>query len=101
VSTRALLGQHVFGKPALGEPELRGDDHRGRARPRRGSQYFNGTGEYTAVFTLNASGALKLIGESYPFEAGGQLLLTSTTTTRSTASASSRAPKAPGWTTRR
>jgi len=39
-------------------------------------EYFNGTGEYTAVFTLNASGALKLIGESYPFEPGGQLLLT-------------------------
>ena len=38
--------------------------------------YFNGTGEYTAVFTLNASGALKLVGESYPFEPGGRLLLT-------------------------
>jgi molybdenum cofactor sulfurtransferase len=38
--------------------------------------YFYGTGEYTAVFTLNASGALKLVGESYPFEQGGRLLLT-------------------------
>ena len=29
--------------------------------------------EYTAIFTLNASGALKLVGESYPFEAGRAL----------------------------
>src|SRR4051794_20117407 len=39
-------------------------------------EYFNGTGDYTAVFTLNASGALKLVGESFPFEPGGRLLLT-------------------------
>jgi molybdenum cofactor sulfurtransferase len=32
--------------------------------------------EYTAVFTLNASSALKLVGESYPFAPGGRLLLT-------------------------
>jgi len=39
-------------------------------------EYFNGTGEYTAIFTLNASGALKLVGESYAFAPGGRLLLT-------------------------
>lgn len=38
--------------------------------------WFNATGEYTAIFTLNASGALKLVGESYPFAPGGRLLLT-------------------------
>ena len=38
--------------------------------------YFNAAGEYTAVFTLNASGALKLVGESYPFAPGGRCLLT-------------------------
>jgi selenocysteine lyase/cysteine desulfurase len=38
--------------------------------------YFNGTGAYTAIFTPNASGALKLVGESYPFAPGGRLLLT-------------------------
>ncbi|MFO1199117.1 MAG: aminotransferase class V-fold PLP-dependent enzyme, partial [Burkholderiaceae bacterium] len=31
---------------------------------------------YTAIFTPNASGALKLVGESYPFEPGGRLLMT-------------------------
>lgn len=32
--------------------------------------------EYSVVFTANASHALKLVGEAYPFEPGDQLLLT-------------------------
>lgn len=32
--------------------------------------------EYVCIFTANASGALKLVGESYPFQEGDQLLLT-------------------------
>lgn len=32
--------------------------------------------DYAVIFTSNASGALKLVGESYPFEAQGQYLLT-------------------------
>ncbi|HUN22795.1 MAG TPA: aminotransferase class V-fold PLP-dependent enzyme [Anaerolineales bacterium] len=32
--------------------------------------------EYDVIFTANASGALKLVGESYPFAEGGQYLLT-------------------------
>jgi molybdenum cofactor sulfurtransferase len=32
--------------------------------------------EYLVIFTANASAALKLIGESYPFAPGGELLLT-------------------------
>ena len=40
-------------------------------------QFFNASpDEYAVVFTANASHALKLVGESYPFEAGDQLLLT-------------------------
>ena len=31
--------------------------------------------EYLVIFTPNASGALKLVGEAYPFEAGGQYAL--------------------------
>jgi selenocysteine lyase/cysteine desulfurase len=38
-------------------------------------EYFNADpDEYTAVFTQNASGALKLVGESYPFSGGRYLL---------------------------
>ncbi len=32
--------------------------------------------EYEAIFTTNASGALKLVGEAYPFDADGHYLLT-------------------------
>jgi molybdenum cofactor sulfurtransferase len=38
--------------------------------------YFNAGDDYTAIFTLNASGALKHVGESYVFSPGGRLLLT-------------------------
>jgi selenocysteine lyase/cysteine desulfurase len=38
-------------------------------------QYFRATG-YTAIFTLNASGALKHVGECFPFTSAGRLLLT-------------------------
>lgn len=40
-------------------------------------RYFNASpADYTVVFTANATGALKLIGESYPFAAGGRYVLT-------------------------
>jgi molybdenum cofactor sulfurtransferase len=39
--------------------------------------YFNARDEYTAIFTLNATGALKHVAECYPFAAGGRFLLTS------------------------
>src|SRR5947209_13070674 len=39
--------------------------------------YFNASpDEYVTIFTTNATGALKLVGESYPFAPGGQYLLT-------------------------
>lgn len=38
--------------------------------------YFNAGDNYIAVFTANASGALKHVGESYPFQPGGHYLLT-------------------------
>lgn len=40
-------------------------------------RFFNADpAEYVVIFTSNASGALKLVGESYPFEQNGQYLLT-------------------------
>jgi molybdenum cofactor sulfurtransferase len=44
---------------------------------RRALEFFNADPEeYVLIFTSNASGALKLVGESYPFEDGDQYLLT-------------------------
>jgi selenocysteine lyase/cysteine desulfurase len=39
--------------------------------------WFNAApSDYCVVFTNNCTGALKLVGESFPFEPGGRLLLT-------------------------
>jgi molybdenum cofactor sulfurtransferase len=38
-------------------------------------EWFGADGDYTAVFTANATGALKHVGESYPFSPKGRLLL--------------------------
>ena len=40
-------------------------------------RYFNAPAEYRVIFTPNATGALKLVGEAYPFDAHSRLLLTS------------------------
>ncbi|MGH9140458.1 MAG: aminotransferase class V-fold PLP-dependent enzyme [Vicinamibacterales bacterium] len=72
----SLLAQSVFGNPHSASPSSTAmTDAVERARAMV-LEYFNGTGDYTAVFTLNASGALKLVGEAFPFEPGGRLLLT-------------------------
>jgi molybdenum cofactor sulfurtransferase len=71
-----VLGQQVSGNPHSASPTssaMTNAVERARAAV---LEYFHGTGTYTAVFTLNASGALKLVGESFPFEPGGRLLLT-------------------------
>jgi selenocysteine lyase/cysteine desulfurase len=40
-------------------------------------RFFNASAEeYVAIFTPNATGALKLVGEAYPFAEGGRYLLT-------------------------
>lgn len=38
--------------------------------------WFNAGSDYTAIFTANATGALKHVGECFPFAPGGRLLLT-------------------------
>ena len=71
-----LLGQTVFGNPHSASPSSTAMTHAVERARAKVLDYFNATGEYTAVFTLNASGALKLVGEAYPFAPGGALLLT-------------------------
>jgi molybdenum cofactor sulfurtransferase len=70
-----LLGEHVFGNPHSGNPSSMATTRLVERTRAAVLAYFNATDEYTAIFTLNASGALKLVGESYPFEPGGRLLL--------------------------
>ncbi len=73
----ALLNEHVFGNPHSGSPTSLSITTLVEQARQAVLDWFNAPpGEYTAVFTANATGALKLVGESYPFAPGGQLLLT-------------------------
>jgi len=72
-----FLNNHVFGNPHSNNPtSLQMTDAVERAR-NTVLQYFNASpDEYTAIFTQNASGALKLVGEAYPFQSQSQFILT-------------------------
>lgn len=72
-----LLTRHVFSNPhSANLTSAATTDLVERAR-RAVLQYVNAPpGEYVAVFTLNATGALKHVGESYTFAPGGRYLLT-------------------------
>ncbi len=73
----ALLESHVFGNPHSRNPasaQMSEWVERGR---RDVLEFFHASGEeYTVIFTPNATGALKLVGESYPFSPGSVHLLT-------------------------
>jgi molybdenum cofactor sulfurtransferase len=71
-----MLSENVLGNPHSVSPSSTEMTRRVEQARAAVLDYFNGTGEFTAIFTLNASGALKLVGESYPFAPGGRLLLT-------------------------
>ncbi len=71
-----MLSDHVLGNPHSASPSSMEMTRRVEQTRAAVLAYFNGTGEYTAIFTLNASSAIKLVAESYPFAPGGKLLLT-------------------------
>jgi selenocysteine lyase/cysteine desulfurase len=72
-----LLRSAVFGNPHSASPaSVAMTDYVERTR-RYVLRYFNArTEDYVLIFTQNASAALKLIGESFPFNSGSRLLLT-------------------------
>ncbi len=70
-----LLGEHVYGNPHSANPSSAESTRQVERTRAAVLAYFNAAGNYTAVFTPNASGALKLVGEAFPFAPGGRLLL--------------------------
>jgi molybdenum cofactor sulfurtransferase len=74
---KALLERGVFGNPhSLNPTSLKSTELVEQARARI-LQFFNASpDEYVAIFTHNASTALKLVGESYPFRRGGRVVMT-------------------------
>jgi molybdenum cofactor sulfurtransferase len=73
----ALLSGGVFGNPHSTNPTSHATTELDEHTREFVLDYFNASpDEYCVVFTQNASGALKLVGEAYPFASGGQYLLT-------------------------
>jgi molybdenum cofactor sulfurtransferase len=73
----ALLSQNVFGNPHSRNPTSMAMTHLVEQARAAVLAFFNAApDEYTAIFTPNASGALKLVGEAFPFEPGDQYALT-------------------------
>jgi molybdenum cofactor sulfurtransferase len=70
-----LLVEHVFGNPHSSNPTSQWATQLVEHAREYVLKFFNADpDEYLAVFTPNASGALKLVGESYPFPKGRYLL---------------------------
>jgi len=76
-SHHKLLSEHVFGNPHSSNPTSQAATQLVEGTRGYVLKFFNADpDEYDVVFTQNASGALKLVGESYPFAKGGHYLLT-------------------------
>ena len=71
-----LLAENVFGNPHSQNPTSLATTQLVEQARRAVLDFFHAPAdEYTVIFTPNASGALKLVGESYPFAAGGRFAL--------------------------
>jgi selenocysteine lyase/cysteine desulfurase len=71
----ALLQREVLGNPHSGSLTSVATTALVERTRRHVLDFFNAGDRYSAVFTLNATGALKHVGECYPFAPGGRLLL--------------------------
>ncbi|MGH9253889.1 MAG: aminotransferase class V-fold PLP-dependent enzyme [Vicinamibacterales bacterium] len=72
----ALLNERVLGNPHSASLTSAGMTELVEGARQAVLTWFNAEGEYTAIFTQNATAALKHVGESYPFASGCQFLLT-------------------------
>ena len=71
-----LLERHILGNPHSASLSSSASTALVEGARRAVLAYFNAADDYVAVFTLNATAALKLVGESYAFGPGGRLALT-------------------------
>ena len=71
-----LLAAHVLGNPHSQNPTSVASAELAKKARDAVRRFFNAPeDEFEIVFTSNASGALKLVGEAYPFAPGGVFLL--------------------------
>jgi selenocysteine lyase/cysteine desulfurase len=70
----AFLKTHTFGNPHSSNPTSQLSNKLVEEARKKVIDFFNAE-DYFCVFTANASGALKIIGECYPFAQDGHFLL--------------------------
>nr|MBC8496386.1 aminotransferase class V-fold PLP-dependent enzyme [Chloroflexota bacterium] len=71
----ALLEEGIFGNPHSKNPSSLAMTHLVELARKYVLDYFNASpDEYVVIFTPNASGGFKLVGEAYPFGPGGRFL---------------------------
>ncbi len=74
---RAMLEANVFGNPhSASSASLAATAEVERARRAVLAFFGDRAGEYECIFTANASGGLKLLGDAFPFGPGGAFALT-------------------------
>lgn len=71
-----LLNAQALGNPHSASPSSSSTTTLVEGARRAVLAWFNAADDYTAIFTANATGALKHVAESYPFAPDGRLLLT-------------------------
>lgn len=69
-----LIEGAVLGNPHSANPTSTRMTALVESARRAALHYFGAAEDYALVFTLNASGALKIVGESFPFGPGGEYL---------------------------
>ncbi|GAB2764671.1 aminotransferase class V-fold PLP-dependent enzyme [Salinimicrobium soli] len=69
-----LLSENTFGNPHSTNPTSRFSTHLVEEARKKVIDFFNAE-DYYCVFTANASGALKIVGECYAFNKDGHFLL--------------------------
>ena len=69
------LSMHTFGNPHSTNPTSLLSTEMVEATRQKVLEFFNATDNYECIFTANATAALKIVGESYPFHDDGMLLL--------------------------
>jgi selenocysteine lyase/cysteine desulfurase len=73
----ALMSDNTFGNPHSTNATSMAMTHLVESARRYILEFFNASpDEYEVIFTQNSSGALKLVGESYPFDTDSNYLLT-------------------------
>ena len=72
-----MLREGVFGNPHSANPTSSAATELVEQARAAVLRYFNAPeSEYECIFTPNATGALRLVGEAYPFGPGGRFLAT-------------------------